>query len=48
MKSSLGSLSAADTVFEQTDKGETELQIAVIFRYDDDNNNNNLEQEMCL
>ena len=30
--SPLGSLRAADTVFDLTDKGEAELQIAVIFR----------------
>lgn len=46
MKSSLGSLRAAATVFELTDRGETELQIAGIFRYDDDDNNNN-PKEMC-
>lgn len=42
MKSSLTSLGAAATVFELTDKGETD---AVIFRYDD---SNNPEKEMCV
>lgn len=32
VSSPLGSLKAADTVFKLTDKGEAELQIAVIFR----------------
>lgn len=47
MKSSLGSLKAAATVFELTDRSEIELQIAGIFRYDDDGNNNN-PKEMCF
>lgn len=46
MKSSLGSRRAAAAVCELTDKGEAELQIAVIFRYDD--NNNNPEKEICV
>lgn len=41
MKASLASLRVAATVFELTVKGETELQVAVIFRYDDDYNSNN-------